>query len=212
MRRQQLKDCTQKYARFEVRQSNTKYINPDFEELLAFIGENVNLGKPRALSNAYLAIRQTTDMLLKARWQNWNLKTSKKEISSIRMCFLAVRNYSVERSRLMIPFKVEYIFQAIILLVAMIRKDFGVAIPVSLHPLINSLYKASFYKFHIDTYNSALPRIRSAIIRSGATITTDEQCLLDLEDDFIRADSWFRVEFGAEIGYWKKEVRELLKI
>ena len=195
-----LQNCIQKYIRFEISPSLANENDGNFEKLLEFIGEHIDCGKASNISNAYKAIRDKTNALLKVtKFSKYTLKTSKREITAVRQCFSKKVVFIKTNTYLMkIPFKVEYIFKAIITLVAEIKRDKGINIPQSLNAVHSLCYGMAFYKKYIKTYESKYTTFSKEIQESGI-YTPDEKCQLALYDSFFADTTPFDIKVGGEV-------------
>lgn len=142
--------------------------NENFEKLLSFIGEHKPYKDRNPIGSAYVAIKKKTNGLLGVNWWNPVIKTSNKEIASIRFF------YETPDSALYvkIPYKIDYIFKAIALVVDEI-KTAGAEIPLTLQPLIDKTYLLAFYNPH-----------RSAYILNKDSIDINHEAQKALIDDF----------------------------
>jgi hypothetical protein len=163
------------------------YFNSNFLKLLKFIDSNVDYGKDHDLGNAYYCIRNRTNKLLGVGpGSPVYIKTSKREIRTIRLSvekgLLAKKNY------LRIPYKVSYIFKAIIDIVEELSQK--VPIPSDLSQCISNTYKIAFYNKHISTYNTYFNSINENNLHDpGYAIK------VALNDDFNSPNSVFNNKF-----------------
>lgn len=91
-----------------------RYTNYDFEKLMEYIGKNYGRYNYRYEANAYKTIRERSDEILqKTHPKNVKIKTSKREIQSIRRSYnnkkLIGKKYYIR-----VPYKISYIFKAIV--------------------------------------------------------------------------------------------------
>ena len=143
----------EKYIWIEI---SDPYFNTNFRKLLKFIDVNVDCGKDYELGNAYCIIRKRTDKLLGIRGFLMYIKTSKREIRTIRLS--VKRGLLIRKNYLRIPYKASYIFRAIYEIVDEIKQK--VAIPIDLMDCIGKTYKIAFYNKHISSYNTYYDRIK----------------------------------------------------
>lgn len=191
MKKLYLEKSLAKYICFEVDEEIAKTSVDNFENLLNYIGTNIDYGKDYYAGNAYLAIRKKTDEILGI--QNFKiskLRTSKQEVKSIRQCF---KRKFIRRNKyiMKIPFKVSFIFEAIILLVSDINKEKPV--PQNLLPLIGLSYGIAFYKKYIDEYMEHLDEIKDDYNNDPDNPTL--KCRIELQNDFNSLSSPFAIRF-----------------
>ena len=141
-----------RYVRIILDGEHKRYVNSNFDELLEYIGDHYPISNRTPIGSAYVKIRKETDKLLHVSWaQNWKLKTSKREISSIRQSKYWILDDQGKHYYIRIPYKIGYIFTAIIHIVSEIAQV--EPIPHALKQCINSAYGRSFYTHHIETYD-----------------------------------------------------------
>ena len=146
-----------KYVRIRLDGESQRYENENFTNLLNFIGEHYPINNRNNLGCAYFKIRKETDKLLRvSRGHNWKLRTSKNEIRSIRFAKYWVIENRNNHYYIRIPYKISYIFTAIINIVNEINKEHP--IPDNLKSCIGQAYGLSFYNFHIDEYEKEYRR------------------------------------------------------
>lgn len=145
-----------KYVRISLPKETTNTVNADFDELLKFIGKYIPYKDKDPIPSAYMAIRKKTNQLLGLDWKNRILRTSKREIASLR--FYYKTNDSEHPLFLKMPYKLAYIFKAIILLVDE-AKSKGAIIPRELAPLINKTYRLAFYNEQTKAYDAIKARL-----------------------------------------------------
>lgn len=145
------KEGYNKYLRISLPKEETNIDNVDFDELLKFIGEYMPYKDRDPIPSAYMAIRQKTNQLLGLDWRNHILRTSKREIASLR--FFYKSNDSDHPLVVKIPYKLAYIFKAISLLVEEIKSKGG-NIPDKLTHLINKTYRLAFYQEQTKAYDA----------------------------------------------------------
>ena len=185
----------EKYFKVNVGYADTDgigYTNIDFERLLNYIGGNHRdriryLKKHPGRQNdgiAYILIRRKTDRLLGVwRWPVGKLGTSKREVSTIRRFYERRKHQQV-----LIPYKISYIFRAIIELLHEIWSDDKAPdIPPALFHCIGLTYRAAFYEDHIKAYYKAYNR--TGEISLGDTVKRE------LKNDFDAFDTPFREVF-----------------
>lgn len=189
-----------KYATFRVDASTALKGAENFEDLLRFIGVHKNYGRSYYAGNAYEAIRIRTDEILRlSNPKKSELRTRKREIQSIRQCFKCLLASSNEY-KLKIPFKAEYIFQAIISLVDEICKE--QALPLELRCFHGLTYGEVFYKKHIDEYMAHLDEVKEDYLNYSSN--TLVKCRYQLYNDFTASSSSFMVVFNPD-----KETRRI---
>jgi len=134
------------------------YSNTNFMHLLEFIEEYSDYGKDSRYGNAYYIIRKTSNELFGVgRYSPVKLKISKREIKSIRssvMCYYNGKKY------IKIPYKISYIFKALILIVEEIEKKNNIGLPDKLSTVINLTYRIGFYEKQVEIYDSYFEEIR----------------------------------------------------
>lgn len=123
--------------------------NFSFEKLMFFIGQHKDYGKSE-VGNAYVAIKEKTNALLGVNRKNLVLRTSKREVASLKKYFNTI-NCSGQ-IYVKIPFKIAYIFKAVSILVDEIHQS-GFEINEDLKCFVNMTYADAFYKKHIEAYN-----------------------------------------------------------
>ncbi len=148
MNKKLLKHSIIKYMKFEEEIPNCYNIN--FDYLLKYIGDNNDIcrSKDNPIANAYIAIKKKTDELLGVNYKNDPLRTRKAEIKSVRMCFKNI--FDKKHLIMKIPFKISYIFEAIICLVEQIEKR--VPLPNELACLKYETYRSNFYNSYYSKY------------------------------------------------------------
>jgi len=165
--------------------------NDNFNHLLQFIGENNKervhyFGKNKMHENigvAYIIIRREANSILGAGFLS-RLKTSKKEIASIRMYYES-KLLNRGKRYVKIPYKIVFIFRAIIKILEEIRqRENAPAVPPELSKCINVTYETAFYKEHIKAYNNVYDSFKQ-----------DEIVKRELRNDFNSPSSPFRKVF-----------------
>lgn len=140
-----------KYLRISLPKETTNTVNANFDELLKFIGKYIPYKDKDPIPSAYMVIRKKTNQLLGLDWRNQILRTSKREIAALRFYY---KNNDLEHPLLIkMPYKLAYIFKAILLLVEEIKAK-GVSIPSELTPLINKTYRLAFYSQQTKAYDA----------------------------------------------------------
>ena len=149
---QELQQINFKYVRIVVDGDCKRYINNNFDELLEYIGNHFPVNNRTPIGSAYVKIRQETDKLLRVtKIHNRKLKTSKREISSIRRSNFWLIEGQGKHYYIRIPYKIEFIFSAIIKIVSEISQN--EPIPNSLKSCVNLTYGLSFYNYHMAAYD-----------------------------------------------------------
>lgn len=146
--------------------------NINAELLLKFIGKHKPYGTRNEVGSAYVHIRQKVNESLNIPKDDRVRKTSKREVASIRRYYkylFAQKNGS--ESYVLIPYKLSYIFGAIVELVEEIKAT-DVNIPYELQELVNMTYAMAFYQKHKEAYFASLP------------LPTDKKAQCALKDDF----------------------------
>jgi hypothetical protein len=165
--------------KLEEKDSSETRLNAEFDKLLLFIGKNKPYKNRNEYGSAYIAIKQKTNALLGLTKKDLMLKTSKREIASIRFYYKNLNIQENDKSPYVvkIPFKLEYIFRAIVILVEEIESE-GIDIPNNLQHLVNQLYKTAFYNKQKEAYNDKYPTIPERFLALRA-----------FHDDFDTPDS-----------------------
>lgn len=191
MKKSYMEKSLTKYIRFEVDEDVALKGLDNFEHLLEYIGENMDFGRDYYAGNAYVAIKKKTNKILGV--QNWKiskLKTSKNEVKSIRQCFNKI-GFQKGKYLMKIPFKVTYIFEAIISLVNDISRE--KPIPQNLLPITGLSYGVAFYSKYIDEYSEHLDEIKNDFNEDPLNPTL--RCRIELHNDFTAISSPFMVIF-----------------
>lgn len=130
-----------------------QYVNYNFSELLKFIDSySEYYEKCKPYGNAYQRIKEVSNRLYGVgRYSNPKLKTSKREIRSILQSVTSKVN---GRYYIKIPYKIAYIFNAIVLIVDEIITNNGIKmLPPTLKNTIGLTYRAAFYMHHTTVYD-----------------------------------------------------------
>ena len=175
-----VKEGTNKYYYTSLPKEITSlFVNDNFEKLLDFIGKHRPYKNRNNIGSAYVIIRKKTNELLGLNKRNLILKTSKKEIASIRFYYIDDDNDTYVK----IPFKIAYIFEAIINIVEDIEKE-GIALPDDLIALTGKTYLNTFYQKHVDAYDACFNKI-----------PIEEEAQRALNSDFHSNESPLNKEF-----------------
>ena len=188
MRKEYIVNEPSKYIYLYV---NKGYHNLYFDALFKYIGENCGDSTYRYEANAYKAIREKSDEILRAeKPKNKSLKTSKREIKSIRKSFIRRHILGEKEYIICIPYKIVHIFKAIVEIVNELQKEGCIINDDTLKNLKESSYGEAFYCTHIKTYDEMYDAIetRNEIAgRCGAQ--------LELYNDFHSTGSVFNLLF-----------------
>lgn len=148
----ELSDINYRYVRIRLDGDYVRYENSNFTKLLKYIGENYPINNRNPIGCAYKKIQKETDKLLNVSWGcNWNLKTSKKEVSSIRQARYWLLEEKENHFYIRLPYKISFIFSAIIKIIDELSKV--QPIPAELKDSIGLAYGASFYAYHMEQYD-----------------------------------------------------------
>lgn len=157
MNAKELRQLNSRYVRIILDGDSERYINANFDALLEYIGSCFPLEGRTSIGSAYVRIRKETDRLLQVSWrENWSLKTSKREIKSIRQSSYWLPEKRGQHYYIMIPYKIGFIFTAIVNIVSEISQK--ESIPSSLRNCIEATYGHSFYDRHIMVYDGEYRR------------------------------------------------------
>ena len=165
-------------------QIEEKYSNINFSHLLFFIEKYSEYGKDKRLGNAYYRIRQKSNELFSiGKFSPKKLRTTKREIKSIMNSTVSKID---GRLYLKIPYKIAYIFNAIISIVNEIENDNNISLPKELADTINITYGIAFYEKYIDVYDAFSDEFQNQ----------NRQCIgyrlkADLKEDFHCENSIF---------------------
>jgi len=178
-----LKNCRKKYALIDMAEP---VANENFDRLLVFIGKYRDFGKKDDIKNAYVAIKEKTNARLRGLMPMFGaraLKTSKREIDTIRKCF---KKWGRPGFTMKIPFKIEHIFIAIIKVLEDIKKTQpGVDVAQELGVTPSSTYGNTFYRNYIDTYKNRYDQFR-AVVSALDNLDLYMECVLELENSFSK--------------------------
>ena len=123
MNAKELRQLNSRYVRIILDGDSERYINANFDALLEYIGSRFPLEGRTSIGSAYVRIRKETDRLLQVSWrENWSLKTSKREIKSIRQSSYWLPEKRGQHYYIMIPYKIGFIFTAIVNIVSEISQ------------------------------------------------------------------------------------------
>lgn len=129
-----------------------EYSNINFSLLLDFIDKYSDYGKEHKHGNAYYRIRKVSNQIYGVSFYSpMKLKTSKHEVKSIKKSVVSKVNGN---NYIKIPYKISYIFKAIIAIVDDITKENNIKLPEDLKHTMNLTYGIAFYEKYIDTYDS----------------------------------------------------------
>lgn len=155
------------YVRITLEDEIERYININFDFLLKTIGSHFPVSGKDDIGSAYIRIQEETHKVIKEAKDKWmeenkgkrnktkvihfpyNLHVSKQEIKSIR--FAKEWLIGKDKFYIRIPYKVSYIFIAIINLVDKM-KQLNFSIPDELKRCVNNTYAVSFYNKYIDEF------------------------------------------------------------
>ena len=146
-----------KYYKVALLSNVVKESNTDIDVLLSFIGENMPYRNRNNIGSAYFHIREIVNRTLNLSKRDGFLYTSKREVASIRKYYkYFFKQESNSTKYVLIPYKIAYIFSAIIQLVEQIHSK-GIAFPTEIQHLIGKKYKIAFYNDHMDAYYASFP-------------------------------------------------------
>lgn len=135
--------------------------NLNFERLLDFI-DSYTLEKNKKeneyrFGKAYRRIRKESNRLLGINVGSpYILRTSKHEIKSI---FNITQSKLDKKTYIKIPYKISYIFRAIINIVDQIEQENNIELPDPLKETLNITYGMAFYGTHIRVYDAKYRQI-----------------------------------------------------
>lgn len=130
-----------------------QYVNYNFSELLQFIDSySEYYEKCKPYGNAYQRIKEVANRLYGVgRYSNPKLKTSKRELRSILHSVTSKIN---GKQYIKIPYKIAYVFKAIVLIVDEIKELNNIEkLPSSLESTVGLTYSAAFYAYHTTVYD-----------------------------------------------------------
>ena len=129
-----------------------KYSNTNFSLLLDFIEKYSDYGRDNRYGNAYYAIRKEANKIFGVgRYSPINLKISKHEIKSIRCSVMSKINGN---HYIKIPYKISYIFKAIISIIEKIKSENNISLSPDLQHTLNLTYRIAFYEKYIEIYDT----------------------------------------------------------
>lgn len=147
--------------------------NESFSNLLHFIGENIPYRDRAPIPSAYVVIRQETDKLLRLPARYWYLKTSKREVASMRFVFSPIlTSIQGEERFVKIPYKTLFIFEAIVSLLKKIKES-GVVLPENLKEFVGKTYLEAFYQTHADAFLYSFQGRQEELVGVFATLNND---------------------------------------
>nr|DAD83076.1 MAG TPA: hypothetical protein [Caudovirales sp. ct1Jx6] len=144
------KESYNKYCKVSMPTGTSMSGNENFEKLMFFIGQHKHYRDKKEIGSAYVVIREKTNALLGIDRRNVVLRTSKREVASLKRYFNTGKSDGAVYAK--IPFKVAYIFKAISILVEEIHQD-GFEIDAGLKSFVNMTYSKAFYEEYIDAYD-----------------------------------------------------------
>lgn len=187
MNAKELSEINYHYVRIKINGDTVRYENINFTKLLRFIGENYPMNNRDPIGCAYKKIQKETDKLLNVSWTcNWKLKTSKREVSSIRLAKYWLLEGKKNHYYIRIPYKISFIFTAIINIVNELSKE--KPIPSDLKDCVGVAYGASFYAFHMDLYDLMYKKQ----FKEDAQLSDAKKNPAKLYNDFHSPSSVFR--------------------
>lgn len=179
-----------KYITIELEGELTRYRNEHFEDLLIYIGAHYPAGTRNEIGCAYKKIKEKTDeLLLVSKRNNRRIKTSKREIASIRQAKYSLIKSTDEHYYIRIPYKVSFIFAAIISIVDEISREDSS--PAILRDCIGHTYRENFYEKHISEYL----RMYHAVFKPQALLDEMYSDPAKLYNDFFSVGSVFNEQF-----------------
>lgn len=166
-----------KYYKVALLSNVIKENNVDMDVLLTFIGKHMPYRDRNEIGSAYVRIREIVNTTLNLKKSDGFLYTSKREVASIRKYYkYLLKQESHSTKYVMIPYKIAYIFSAIIQLVEIIHNQ-GIDYPSEIKNLIGKEYKVAFYNDHMEAYYASFP------------ISPNQTAQLALKSDFEGAFS-----------------------
>ena len=118
-------------------------INVKFELLLTYIGTMMPYKNRNPIGSAYVRIMERTNGKLKISKRNLVYRTRKREIAALRRYFYCEGEQTNYMAK--IPYKLEWIFKAIIELVDEIQTKEAGRLPENLAQFKNLTYRDAFY-------------------------------------------------------------------
>lgn len=119
--------------------------NVKIDALLTYIGENRPHGNRTPIGSAYVEIMDRTNKLLGFSRRDLIMRTRKREVAAIRRYFLQNSTLSEPQYEAKIPFKLAWIFRAIVELVEEIQENNNSPLPASLKIYNDKSYRDAFY-------------------------------------------------------------------
>ncbi|MBS5363088.1 hypothetical protein [Butyribacter intestini] len=163
------------------------YSNVRFAELLEFIDKYYVYGKKYPYGNAYYVIRKKANELYGIRrYAPVKLRISKHEVRAI---LHSVETAIMRRKYLKIPYKVSYIFKAIVLLVEEIEKNNNIKLPEELGFTMGLTYGTAFFDKYIDIYDGYYDRFQNRYFDGNIGY----KLKMALYDDFHSDGSVFKI-------------------
>ena len=169
-----------------------KYKNQRFVELLKFIGEHADYKnkKHKKIGKAYREISREANIKLGiGRMKGVSVRQIKAISKYYKKGLFSKQNY------IKIPYSVKFIFEAIISLVADIKKRKGIDLPLS-----SESYGEKYYQCFINSYEYNYDNIVNDIEVKDRSFA-DYKCRIALNDNFFAQKTPFRVVIGKEIEY-----------
>ncbi len=146
------KDLLRNPANYLWLQIPEQYSNINFSLLLDFIEYYSDFGKDNRYGNAYYIIRKEANKFFGVgRYSPRKLKISKYEIKSLRNSYTSKLN---GKQYLKIPYKISYIFKAIISIIENIKIQNNVELSPDLQHTLNLTYRIAFYEKYVATYDA----------------------------------------------------------
>lgn len=188
----ELSEINFRYVRIRLDRWTDRYENKNFTYLLQYIGEHYPINGRNPIGCAYKKIQKETDNLLHVSWGcNWELRTSKREISSIRLAKYWLIEKKENHYYIRIPYKISYIFTAISNIVFDLSNR--EPIPEELKACINTAYGLSFYKLHIEEYD----RMYMQKFKEDANLSDAQKYPSLLHDEFHSPINIFQTTFPS---------------
>lgn len=184
MTTKELKKAGGKYWKFVMSDRMDDIQQSNITNLLEFIGRCLSPDAVYPIGVAYDAIQERTNKFLGVSKKNLFLRTSKREVQSIRQ-FYKEKAYSKERKLMKIPYKVEGIFISIVQLVEEINKHYP--IPNRLQKVLDKTYRMAFYNQQITHCIANEKKINDAELHTPGGLPAQKALL----EDFNSGDSVF---------------------